>query len=128
MTEYEFPLPSARALAERIADAAAPARRVWVLRDDNQQHYHGVVPLREDPLLIELRWKADARSREQVVGIYRLHLRKLLEANYIRLEGDSPTSADVRVRFHRGDRGVIAIQWRSDGPALPIGVVDRTFP
>lgn len=98
------------------------------MRDDNQQHYHGRIPLREDPLLLELRWKADARSREQVVGIYRLHLRELLEANYVRRESDLPAETDVRLRFHRGDRGVIFIQSGSGQPELPIGVVDRAFP
>lgn len=125
MTEYEFPLPSARHLVERVADAAAPDRRTWVIRDDNQQHYHGRVPLRDDPLLLELRWKPDSRSREQVVGIYRLHLGELLDANYVRRESDS---TDIRLRFYRGDRGVIFIQSSAEQPALPIGVVDRAFP
>lgn len=128
MTEYEFPLPSAREFVERVADSAAPERRVWVIRDDNQQHYHGRVPLQEDPLLLELRWKPDTRSREQVVGIYRLHLSRLLEANFVRRESDSPGETDVRLRFHRGDRGVIFIQSSAKQPALPIGVVDRAYP
>jgi hypothetical protein len=127
VTEYEFPLASVRSLVERIDDAGASPPRRWVLRDDNQQHYHGRVPLTEDPLLLELRWKADARGREQTVGLYRLHLRELLKANFVRLESDSPTEKDIRLRFYRGDRGVVYIQSTTEQPALAIGVVDRAL-
>jgi hypothetical protein len=127
MTEYEFPLRSTHALVERLDQPPLGEIRRWVLRDDNQQHYHGVVPLRNDPLLLELRWKPDARGREQVVGVYRLHLAALLAAGYIRREGDHPDSKEVRLRFHRGERGVVSIQINQNEPALPIGMVDRSF-
>jgi len=50
-----------------------------------------------------------------------------LAAGYIRREGDSVTSTQVRLRFHRGARGVVSIQINQNEPALPIGMVDRTF-
>ena len=127
MTEYEFPLQSVRALVERVDESAVGQRRRWVLRDDNQQHYHGRVSLLEDPLLLELWWKADSRGREQLVGVYRLHLAELLEGGYVRLESDSPTETEVRLRFYRGDRGVVYIQAKTGEPDLPIGLVDRTL-
>jgi hypothetical protein len=125
---YLFPLESEAELAERI-DAPPPgvvARR-WVVRDDNQQHYHGVISLDEDPLYVELRWKATVRGQEQVVGTFRLHLARLLAAGYVRRERDDQTSRDVRLRFYRGERGVVYIQESLDRPALPIGVVDATL-
>ena len=127
MTEYEFPLHSVRALVERVDESVVGQRRRWVLRDDNQQHYHGRVSLLEDPLLLELWWKADSRGREQLVGLYRLHLAELLDGGYVRLEADSPTETEVRLRFYRGDRGVVYIQTKTGEPELPIGLVDRTL-
>jgi hypothetical protein len=128
MTEYEFPLLTAQALVERLEKPPLGARpRRWVLRDDNQQHYHGCIDLDNDPLILELRWKADSRGREQLVGLYRLHLGALLEAGYIRPERDDPTNHEVRLRFYRGDRGVVVIQIREGEPALPIGMVDRAL-
>jgi hypothetical protein len=128
MTEYEFPLRSGQSLVQRLdhAPPGADVRR-WVLRDDNDQHYHGVVPLTTDPIVLELRWKPNARGREQVVGLYRLHLAALLAAGYIRREGDDVNGTQVRLRFHRGERGVVSIQINQSEPALPIGMVDRSF-
>lgn len=128
MPEYSFPLKGESALIERLDAAPADiAIRRWVLRDDNQQHYHSRIPLRDDPVIVELLWKADARSQEQVVGIYRLHLAALLAAGYIRREPDDAQREDVRVRFHRGERGVVSLQVNLDSPALPVGTVDATL-
>ena len=125
MTDYTFPLRSASALVERVHYAPADAEvRRWVLRDDNLRHYHGAVSIAEDPLYLELHWKRDSRGKEQLVGLFRLHLQRLLAAGYVRPEGDEATNDEVRLRFYRGERGVICIQVRSDEPALPIGVVD----
>ena len=124
---YTYPLPNAASLAERVSDLP-PGRRArrWVLRDDNQQHYHGVLSLDEDPVYLELHWKANARAQAQLVGSYRLHLAPLLAAGYVRRERND-TPAGVRLRFYRGNRGVVYIQVRDDQPALPIGVVDATL-
>jgi hypothetical protein len=128
MTEYEFPLLTAHELVERLEKPPLGAQlRRWVLRDDNQQHYHGCIDLDDDPLILELRWKANSRGREQLVGIYRLHLGRLLAAGYVRQERDDPTNHEVRLRFYRGDRGVVVIQIRAGEPPLPIGMVDRSL-
>ena len=125
MSDYNFPLRSTNEFVERVHEAPADAHvRRWVLRDDNLRHYHGVVSLADDPLYLELYWKRDARSKEQLVGLFRLHLRRLLESGYVRREGDAATNDEIRLRFYRGERGVICIQVRSDEPALRVGVVD----
>ena len=122
---FRFPLDAVRGLAERVEHPppGVSARR-WVLRDDNQQQHHGVVRLSESPLYVELWWKKDARGREQLVGLYRLQLAALLERGYVRREREDAPDDDVRLRFHRGDRGVVHIQARDDGPALAVGTVD----
>jgi hypothetical protein len=128
MTQYSFPVPSAREFVERVDDfpPGVHARR-WVLRDDNQQHYHGVIPLSEDPAFVELHWKPDSRSREQLVGRFRLHLGALVTAGYARREGEGAAAKEVRLRFYRGDRGVVFIQARKDAPALPVGTIDASL-
>lgn len=128
MTEYEFPLRTASALVERV-DRLPPGALVrrWVLRDDNQRHYHGQVSVAEDPVYLELRWKPNTRGQEQVVGTFRLHLARLAAAGYIRPEGEGAKADQLRLRFYRGERGVVYIQARQDDPALPIGVVDVTL-
>jgi len=121
---YWYPLNTAASLAERVSELPPGERaRRWVLRDDNMQHYHGIISLAEDPVHLELYWKANPRSREQLVGLYRLHLARLLAEGYVRRESEDRPD-DVRLRFHRGERGVIHIQTRDGAPALAVGVVD----
>ena len=125
VTDYAFPLRSTNEFVERVSLAPDDAHvRRWVLRDDNQRQHHGVVRLDEDPLYLELHWKQSARGKEQRVGLFRLHLARLADAGYIRPDGDDATSGEMRLRFYRGERGVVCIQVRHDEPALPIGVVD----
>jgi len=121
-----FTYPLEHEFVQRVEEIPTGVHpRHWVIRDDNQQQYQGVVSLDESPLYLELYWKATARDREQLVGKFRLDLERLLEADYIRRESDA--GGDVRIRVHRGDRGVIAIQPASDSPSLSIGVVDMTM-
>lgn len=128
MTPYEFPLRSANELIERLDQPPANVHvHRWVLRDDNQQNYHGRLELTEDPAVVELRWKSDARGREQTVGVYRLHLAALLAERYVRLENDLTDNTEVRLRFYRADRGVVVIQTSQGEPALPIGMIDRSL-
>lgn len=128
MTEYSFPLRGESEFVERVASAppGVPMHR-WVLRDDNQQHYHGRLRLDDDPAYLELRWKPDTRGKEQVVGIFRLHLSRLLAGGYVRPEGAGEKAEEIRLRFHRAERGVIYIQVRDDQPRLAVGVVDRSL-
>jgi hypothetical protein len=122
---YRFPLDVSRALVQRVeAVPAGAVHRRWVIRDDNQQHHHGIVRLSENPLYVELWWKANARGREQQVGTYRLDLAALVARGYIRYEPEGVPGDTVRLRFVRGERGVVSIQSRADGPALAVGTVD----
>lgn len=122
---YRFPLEVSRALAQRVERVPPGAvHRRWVMRDDNQQHYHGIVRLSESPLFVELLWKANARGREQQVGTYRLDLPALFAVGYVRYEPDGVSGDTVRLRFVRGERGVVFIQSHADGPALAVGTVD----
>lgn len=95
----------------------------WTLRDDNNQHYHGVVSLSESPFFIELKWKPTADGAEQLVGRYWLRLPELLAANFIRFEREGEAGDAVRLRFFRGAGGAVFIQSRSDRPGLQIGSV-----
>jgi hypothetical protein len=128
MTDYAYPLSTASSLVERIESVPdGAASRRWVLRDDNQQHYHNRISLADDPTYLELVWKPSVRGREQVVGVYRLHLAQLLAGGYVRREDDSIPAEEIRLRFVRGHRGVVSIQARLDQPALPVGMVDLTL-
>ncbi len=125
---YSFPLESATAVVERIDDVPPGARvHRWVLRDDNRQQYEGVLRLDEEPAYIELHWKPNVRGQDQFIGNFRLHLRPLMTGGFVRAERDGHADDEVSVRVHRGDRNVIAIQARDEGPALPIAVVDVTI-
>lgn len=119
-----YPAPDAAHLVERIEVFPPRVRpRRWVLRDDNAQHYHGVVRLGPRALYLELHWKAASDSDEQLVGRYRLHLPELLAADYVRFERENEKGSEVRLRVYRGAGGVIFIQTRNDRPGLPIGQV-----
>lgn len=119
-----YPRPEHRHLVERLSTPPFGARpRRWVLRDDNQQHYHGVVRLSEGPLVLELRWKPTADGEEQLVGLFRMHLSELLAGDYVRFERKGEPGDEVRVRFFRGYGGVVYVQSRGDGPGLAVGSV-----
>lgn len=109
-------------LVERIALVPSGVRvRTWTLRDDNQQHHHGVVAVRESPLYLRLRWRRSATRPVYDVGTFRLHLRALLAEDYIRPEEADGDDERVRVRFFRADDRRICIQWRGGMPVLPVG-------
>ena len=110
---------------ERIA-APSPHEqsRRWVLRDDNQQHHHGVVRSAHD-VAIQLLWKSSRDGAELEVGYYRLHLPALCAGGFVRLEREDDPAAGVRVRFYRGPDGVVYLQTRQDQPRLPVGEIPR---
>ena len=119
-----YPTADTKHVVERL-ETFPPGVKVarWVIRDDNSQHYHGVVQLSESPLLIELSWKEASAGTEQLVGRYRLSLPELLAGDFVRFEREGETGDSIRLRFYRGSGGVVFIQSRSDRPGLPIGVV-----
>lgn len=119
-----YPAKAAAHLVVRLESFPPKARpRRWVLRDDNGQHYHGVVRLSESPIYLELRSKPTEAGEEQLVGRYRLHLAELLAADHVRFEREDEAGDDVRLRFYRGAGGVVLVQSRADREGLPIGQV-----
>lgn len=95
----------------------------WVIRDDNNQHYHGVVRLSETPLFMELRWKPTRDGAEQLVGRYRLRLPELLAGDFVRFEHEGVAGDTVRLRFYRDSDGTVLIQARQDRPGFKVGSV-----
>lgn len=122
MAKPRFPSHDVLHLAERL-DSFSPNVRPhrWVLRDDNRQHVHGVIRLSEGPVYIELRWKSSVNGPEQLVGRYRLHLAELLAADHVRFEREGEAGDKVRLRFFRGEGGVVLIETRANRPGLPVG-------
>lgn len=97
--------------------------RTWTFRDDNQQHYHGVVSAAESPLFLRLLWRATISSPAHEVGVFWLDLRALLAEDFVRPEVADGGDDRIRLRFVRGADRRIYIQWRAEQPALAIGEV-----
>jgi hypothetical protein len=114
--------PQSDQLVRRIDSAPAGVKpRRCTLRDDNAQHYHRPMRLIESPVYIELAWRANAKSPVYSIGLFRLDLRGLLSAGYIRPE--EPNSEDeVRVRFYRATDGVIYLQTKQRALRLAVAL------
>lgn len=118
------PTPTTSRLVERVPSFPPGAKVArWVIRDDNHQHYHGVVSLADSSFLIELRWKPARDDAEQLVGFYRLRLPELLAGDFVRFDREGTAGHSIRLRFYRGAGGVVFIQSRADRPGLAIGSV-----
>ena len=92
------------------------ARRSWTLRADNQGHHHGRIPLSEQPLYLDLKWRATAADEVKQVGVFRLDLVGLLRDGYIRQEASGASTSDVRLRIVRADEGSFYVQANQQGP------------
>jgi hypothetical protein len=102
-----------------VMPTSAEATRHWTGTDDDEFQHSALVSLAEDPLVLALSWRVSAAQPAAFVGCYRLHLRELLRADLVRLEG----RGNVRLRFvHAGDGGVY-VQRKPDAPRLLIGRV-----
>ena len=104
---------------------AGMSHREWTIRDDNHQHCHNKVRLAESPLFLHLSWKETAEHVAQLVGLYRLNLRALLEGQFVRAEDTASPTVEVRLRFVRGEDDGIYIQHHTDGPRLRVGAITR---
>ena len=100
-------------------DLSQPRR--WNGNDRSQRNHNGAVPLSEDPLEIILRWKKSPEHPARPVGCFRLNLRALLEAGYIRADNKL---GHVRLRFFHDHDGSIYIEVRPGRPRLLIGKVE----
>jgi hypothetical protein len=106
-------------MVEQLDDNAKCSRE-WNGNDRVNQHYLGRVRLKETPLDIMLYWKKDDNSPRKMIGAYRLDLKSLLKAGYIReVKGDLGKAI---LRFQRADGGKIQIAVNTQGRALTIGV------
>ena len=101
-----------------VAPTGVKPRR-FTLRDDNAQHYHRQMGIIESPVYVDLAWRANAKSQVYSLGLFRLDLRGLLSAGYIRLERPS-WEDEVRVRFYRANNGMIYLQVKQGSPALAV--------
>lgn len=121
---YLYPPAGTQHLVERLTTLPPSERaRRWVMRDDNQQHYHGAVRVSKRPLLLELLWKPTATGAHQRVGYFLLHLPELLAADLIRFDQEEEPGDRVRIRFFRAEDEIVYVQARAGGPRLPIGSV-----
>ena len=107
-------------LVRRVESAPAGVKpRRFTLRDDNAQHYHRQMEIIESPVFVQLAWRANAKSQVHSLGIFRLDLRGLLSAGYIRTERPDLEN-EVRVRFYRASNGLIYLQVKHGSPALAV--------
>lgn len=111
-------------LVARLDCEEIPATdRNWMMNDANDRHVHSAVRLTESPLSLRLLWKARPGGAEVTLGCFRLHLLRLLEHDYVRHER-AADAAQIRLRFVRGDDGVVSIQYNDDAPSLPVAWVE----
>jgi hypothetical protein len=96
----------------------AVCSREWNGNDRVKRHYFGRVRLNESPLNLRLYWKNDDNSPRQLIGAYRIDLKSLLKAGYIREARGH--SGEVILRFQRTDGGKIQIAINRQGHALTI--------
>ena len=114
------PTPPSDELVRRVefTPVGIKARR-FTLRDDNAQHYHREMLIIESPVYVKLAWRATAKSQVHSLGTFRLDLRGLLSAGYIRRERPNLEDA-VRVRLFRANNGTIYLQSKQGSPALAV--------
>jgi hypothetical protein len=107
-------------LVRRVESAPAGVKpRRCTLRDDNEQHYHRPMLIIESPVYVQLAWRATAKSQVHSLGVFRLDLRGLLSAGYVRRERPN-LEDEVRVRFYRANNGMIYLQSKQGSPALAV--------
>ncbi len=103
----------------QVAPAGAKVRK-WILREDNNSHYHGVVRLDDSPIYLELFWRRTAESPVHRVGLFRLNLPGLLQGRFIRYEPADSSGPEVRLRIVRAE-GQFFVQARQEGPCILMG-------
>ena len=96
----------------------APGYRRWNGNDQTQRNHHGVVSLSDDPLDLALNWKSSPKAPPQFVGNFRLRLKALLAAGYVRRDTQV---GHVRLRIFHDPDGSFYIETRTGGPRLLIG-------
>ncbi len=108
----ELPLSSNSLLVARTTHG--PMERDWTGNADDRDDHHGLIDLNEAPCYLALHWKRAGRTVH--VGSYKLNLRRLVKAGFVREEGRRG-----RLRFVRGNNGVVSIQLNEESPKLEVG-------
>lgn len=117
--------PEPAVLVERLdCGDLSNVSRSWTINDANERHFHGIVRLAESPLMIRLSWQPGPDSVVTEIGCLLLDLNRLLSDGYVQPEREGSDSSELRLRFVRGEDGVISIQIRSNTPALPVTWVE----
>ena len=87
----------------------------WTGNDDSQRNHNGAIPFQDSSKDIRLSWKPAKNATPRLIGCYRLQLRDLQKAGYIRPDSKP---GHVRLRFVHNESGRIQIQVNQSGPAL----------
>lgn len=111
---------SRKSMVAQLSDSAEFAR-AWTINDRVAGHYFGRVSLKESPLSLRLFWRHDDDSPRKLIGVFRLNLKKLLAASYVREVADRP--GEIILRFQRVGAARIQIATKRSGLALDIGKV-----
>lgn len=95
--------------------------RTWCGNDEKGNFsHHGVIPLSQDPVTINLSWKTETDATPQYIGTFELHLGELLNRRIIRKEKED----SVRVKFIN-IHGMILLSTGFNKPCLLVGLTKR---
>lgn len=116
------PSPEATYFFTRLQSATELARghRRWNGNDATHRHHHAPVSLADDPLDLALNWKTSAGAEPKFVGNFRLQLKDLLAAGYIRQDTQP---GHVRLRIFHDHDGSFYIETRPGSPRLLLSKV-----
>lgn len=92
--------------------------RKWILRFDNNQHYHAAIPKDENPLHLELSFRKSNDDTPIVVGRFKLHLHELLVNHYVREERLNPGL--LRIRITCENSKIFYLQLKQGYPKLQL--------
>jgi hypothetical protein len=118
-----------RFLFIRLADGAV-ADRHWNASDETGgptktggRTWHEFIPRKESPVDIALTWRTEKNAPPRSIGIYRLNLEELLEADYIRTD-KSDGRDGFRVMFVHAKNDCVYLQKDPDSPRLIVGALE----
>ena len=83
----QYPPANMKHLVQRVeGEGAEKYTRDWTGNDTSARNHHSIVYLIESPLTLRLSWKKSKKDTARVVGVFDLHLRELLDKEYVRIE------------------------------------------
>lgn len=108
----DLPLSTHSLLVARTTHG--PMEREWTGNGDDRNDHHGLIDFNEAPCYLALYWKRAGRTVH--VGSFKINLRRLAKAGFVREEGRKG-----RLRFLRGVNDVVSIQLNEESPKLEVG-------